>query len=85
MKNVLCDLHVHSAACVWAAQWRVVPAHNRLAVVPDVCYHTANANLFWRVGHGWKLRALGAVEGGGGFALRPRICDWVPFYAAIRS
>ena len=50
---------------VWAAQWRIVPAQNRLVVVPVVWYHTASGNPFWQVGHGQEVRTPCTIVCGG--------------------
>ena len=54
---------------VQAAQWRIVPAQNRLAVVVNVWYRSAGANPFWWIGHERVVRTQ-ATMGGDGCLLR---------------
>ena len=71
----------------WMPLSNGIPAPNRLTVVFNVWYSSADANPFWRVGHGRVVRTLDTTVGGGRcfWDSDARVLNWVPTREAIRS
>ena len=72
--------------CQVKVKWRIVSAQKRLAVVFNVWYRSAGANLFWPVGHGRMVRTMGTTVGGERCAfeiMRRTFWNWA--HGTIRS